>query len=80
MVTLEEIRKTFPRAGYAPDPNCKKCGGKGMYDMAPEKAAKTKYLRTTGLPCMCIFVGDPELRQIAAETLAEVARKGLDEI
>jgi len=73
-VTLEAIRKMFPKANHVPRTGCPKCGGKGVYDVPPEKAAKIKYLKTTGLPCICIYV-DHELCDFASESLAATARK-----
>lgn len=73
-VTLDEIRKLFPNANYAPDPACKRCGGNGTRDLPPAQAAKIKYLKTTGLPCICVFV-EKDLRDFAVESLAETARQ-----
>lgn len=75
MATLEDVQKLFPKAKYAPDPECSKCHGRGVYDLSPEKAKAIRYLRTSGLPCICIFIGDRELRKIASEGLAAVARE-----
>ncbi len=61
-VTLEEIRKEFPNANYAPKKDCKFCGGCGTKSNHP------------GMPCICIFV-DHWMCDWAAEALAETAKK-----
>jgi hypothetical protein len=87
-VTLDEIRKEFPTAGYAPDPACQYCHGTGT--RGPRKvivirrdlSVETEERPEEGDdPCICIFVGDPRTRDIAVNafrTLAggELARLG----
>lgn len=69
MTTLEEIRKQFPRARFAPDPNCTKCHGNGTYDV-PGKFA---YLSSKGRPCLCLFFADKSDREWIRDAFKEIA-------
>lgn len=60
-MTLDEIRKKWPTANYAPRKGCRYCDGTGESKTHP------------GLPCVCIYV-DHEMCDFAAESLAETAR------
>lgn len=48
MTTLEDIRKVYPKANYAPREGCKWCRGSGQRTM--------KKLDNRIHPCACIFI------------------------
>ena len=86
-VTLDEIRKEFPTAGYAPDPNCRYCHGTGT--RGPRKvivihedlSVVTEERPEEGhQPCICVFVGDPEMRALAVDIFHEMAREELSKM
>lgn len=62
-MSLDDVRKRYPRANYAPQPKCMRCSGTGEF---------SRNDRT--YPCMCIFVA-PEFLEIARETLAKTVAK-----
>lgn len=66
-MAIEEIRKQFPRANYAPRENCKWCNGTGIKSNKP------------GMPCICIFV-DHSQCDWAAKALAKVAKQVAQEL
>ena len=84
--TLEDIRKEFPKAHYAPDPECERCGGTGF--TGPRKVivigkkpdgklgAWSEERPDEGhSPCICVFVGDPAIRGIVRDGLQELAEE-----
>jgi hypothetical protein len=74
-MTLEEIRKKYPSAHYAPDPGCRTCGGKGERNID----AGT-YTRGGLYPCACVFIGDNPngMRAEILGAMKRVARRELD--
>lgn len=66
MTTLDEIQKRYPKAKYAPRPNCKFCDGTGI---------RTKINSC----CICIFV-DPDFCDDAAKMISEHARTQLNNL
>jgi hypothetical protein len=65
--TLEEIRRLYPEASYAPDPDCPHCGGTGRRQLRVPETGTARY------PCACIFLG-PATSDVLP-LLAETARK-----
>ena len=54
---------------HEPDPDCRKCHGKGEYPHA----------NSSGLIfCMCLFVEGQSLRDFVAPSLAKAAKQALD--
>lgn len=69
-MTLEEIRKIFPKVKYAPKPDCKHCGGTGVNEKASKIAEKQNLLKRAKQPCICVFV-DHEFSDEARKLLGE---------
>lgn len=67
LTTLDDVRKKFPNADYAPRANCRYCGGTGEKTNRP------------GMPCICVYV-EHDLCDFAAESLAETAKKLREEL
>ena len=73
-MTLEEIRKTFPKAKYAPKADCKHCGGTGINAKASKIAEKQKLDKKQSQPCICVYV-DHKFSDEARKLLGEAAKK-----
>lgn len=83
--TLEDMRKLFPKAHYAPDPDCERCGGTGIAGPKKVIAIGKKPDGKLGSwveerpdeasPCICVFVGDRSIRTIVIDGLKELAEE-----
>ncbi len=66
-ISLEQIHEKHPKANYAPDPDCAKCGGDGEWYYKESERMH---------PCICIFV-QHDFAPDAARILGELARDEL---
>jgi len=80
VIILEDMRREFPTAHCAPDPDCEYCHGSGT--RGPRKVICVKSdLRVVTeerpeeghQPCICIFVDNPKIRKLAIQALRKLA-------
>jgi hypothetical protein len=69
VITLEEIRKKYPNANYAPNPDCERCNGTGerWVDM------NTEFVKPHMTPCICTFIA-PESVEFVAGAIKKIAQ------
>jgi len=92
MVTLEDIQQEFPNANYAPNPECKYCGGTGFEgprkvivaraDQSGDIHVVTEERPNEGhQPCVCIFVGGgSQMQEFVRESLSKLATEELSKL
>lgn len=83
--TLEDMQKLFPRAHYAPDPDCKRCKGTGVTGPKRVIAIGKKPDGKLGSwieerpdeasPCVCVFIDDPAIRAMVMDGMKELAEE-----
>jgi hypothetical protein len=83
--TPEELRREFPTAEYAPDPECQICQGRGI--VGARKAIVTRpdlevvvEERPGYQPCICIFIGDRKIRQSVLKAMSALSADAIAEL
>ncbi len=80
-ITLDDIRKEFPNANYAPYVDCEYCSGTGGVGPLKEivitnDGAHTEINYEKRQPCICIYIGgDERINKIVVDGLKELAKQ-----